>query len=94
VGTGFENHAKYGEGIYYKSSDGGMIINLFIPSELSWKENNATFRQENKFPENPSTQCDWFEKPLTLPLYLRFPTWATGNIGSLSMVSDTEKDKP
>ena len=36
VGSGFENHAKYGEAIYYHN-DQGIYVNLFIPSEVSWK---------------------------------------------------------
>jgi len=77
VGTGFENHAKYGEGIYYKSSDGGLIVNLFIPSELNWKENNLTLRQENRYPDEPSTTLTvGLTNPLSLPIYLRYPSWA------------------
>ena len=33
VGSGFENHAKYGEAIYYHN-DQGIYVNLFIPSEV------------------------------------------------------------
>ena len=31
VGSGFENHAKYGEAIYYHNNQ-GIYVNLFIPS--------------------------------------------------------------
>lgn len=34
VGSGFENHAKYGEAIYYHN-DRGIYVNLFIPSQVT-----------------------------------------------------------
>ena len=37
VGSGFENHAKYGEAIYYHN-DKGIYVNLFIPSVVNWQE--------------------------------------------------------
>ena len=32
-----ENHAKYGEAIYFHNDD-TLWVNLFIPSELNWRE--------------------------------------------------------
>ena len=37
VGTGMENHAKYGDTIYFHGAD-SLYVNLFIASELNWKE--------------------------------------------------------
>ncbi len=37
VGTGLENHAKYADTIYFHD-DGALFVNLFIPSELTWKD--------------------------------------------------------
>ena len=37
VGTGMENHAKYGDTIYFHD-DRSLYVNLFIPSELDWAE--------------------------------------------------------
>lgn len=42
VGSGFENHAKYGEAIYYVKAD-SLYVNLYIPSEL--KLDGLTLRQ-------------------------------------------------
>lgn len=39
-GTGMENHAKYGEAIYYHAVEDGkdvVYVNLLIPSVLDWK---------------------------------------------------------
>ena len=50
-----ENHAKYGEMIY-ASRKGELIVNMFIPSVLEWKEYGMTFTQETSFPEKESTR--------------------------------------
>lgn len=78
VGTGFENHAKYGEAIYAHSED-GLYVNLFIPSELNWKEKGIKVRQETKFPEEGTTTLTVItsSSPVKMPLYIRYPSWAT-----------------
>src|SRR3974377_1456386 len=37
TGTGVENHAKYGDSIYFNDGKNGLFINLFIASELNWR---------------------------------------------------------
>ncbi|MCL2349329.1 MAG: glycoside hydrolase family 127 protein [Planctomycetaceae bacterium] len=40
-GTGMENHAKYGDSIYFHAEENGkdvLYVNLLIPSVLDWKE--------------------------------------------------------
>lgn len=75
VGTGMENHARYGEFIYFHSED-GLFLNLFIPSELHWKEKGLTLRLETKFPEEDNVRLFFTcAKPVELTLYLRCPSW-------------------
>lgn len=50
VGTGMENHGKYGEFIY-SHFDNDLYVNLFIASKLNWKEKNVILAQETSFPE-------------------------------------------
>jgi DUF1680 family protein len=50
TGTGMENHAKYPDTIYFHD-DQSLYINLFIASELNWREKGLTLRQETRFPE-------------------------------------------
>lgn len=77
VGTGFENHAKYGEAIYYHNNK-GVYINLFIPSELTWQEKGVTIRQETLFPDDENVKFTInTQEPLEMPLYLRYPSWAS-----------------
>lgn len=76
VGSGLENHAKYGEMIY-AHSDNDLYVNLFIPSTLKWAEKKILIRQENNFPEIPSTKfiVDLVGKG-NFNLKLRSPEWA------------------
>ncbi len=77
VGTGFENHAKYGEGIYYHNNS-GIYVNLFIPSELTWQEKGIKLVQETGYPEEAATHLTIMEiKNGDVPLYIRYPSWAT-----------------
>lgn len=77
VGTGFENHAKYGEGIYYHDNN-ALYVNLFIPSELNWKKKGVKVRMETKFPdEEQITLTVDTETPLNMPVKLRYPAWSS-----------------
>ena len=77
VGTGFENHAKYGEAIYYHN-DKGIFVNLFIPSELTWKAKGIRLVQQTKFPEENMVHLTIPEiKEANTTLYIRYPLWAT-----------------
>jgi hypothetical protein len=80
TGTGMENHARYGEGIYYHD-DEGLYVNLFIPSELNWPEKGLRLRQETGFPEEEATALVFHaEKPVKLALRVRVPYWATRGV--------------
>jgi DUF1680 family protein len=76
TGTGVENHAKYGDSIYWHDAD-GLLVNLFIPSELTWREKGVSLRQETRFPAEDSTRIVWrCSQPVTMALRIRFPGWA------------------
>lgn len=75
VGSGIENHAKYGEMIYAHNGK-EVFVNLFIPSRLNWKEKKLEIIQENTFPDTPSTELTLNpHKPATFTLNLRYPKW-------------------
>ncbi|MGN6400829.1 MAG: beta-L-arabinofuranosidase domain-containing protein [Flavisolibacter sp.] len=77
VGTGFENQAKYGEAIYYHS-DNALFVNLFIPSELRWKEKGLQLKQETKFPDDGTMKYTFDSaNNLDLTINIRCPSWAT-----------------
>jgi hypothetical protein len=72
VGSGIENHVKYGESIFSKGADGGLYVNLFIKSKLSWKEKgiDVTIEDGNRIRINS-------KKTVSMPVYVRRPAWAT-----------------
>lgn len=73
-GTGLENHTKYGESIYFHD-DSCLWVNLFIASELDWREKNITIRQETRFPEEPSTTLIINGSGM-FDMKIRRPSWA------------------
>lgn len=74
VGTGMENHSKYGHFIYSRNPDGKTVyVNLFIPSKLKSKDFILT--QETEFPYAPSTKIT-VGKGGKYTIALRHPAWA------------------
>ena len=75
VGTGMENHVKYGDSIYFHDAD-SLYVNLFIPSELKWHAKGLTVRQETKFPESDTTRLTLTSAhPVNASLKIRVPAW-------------------
>ena len=80
VGTGMENHAKYGDTIYFHDAD-SLYVNLFIASELSWPEKGLVVRQETKFPEKDFTVLKIkAQKPVSFAVKIRHPAWASSSL--------------
>ncbi|MDL2241695.1 glycoside hydrolase family 127 protein [Bacteroidales bacterium OttesenSCG-928-L03] len=76
VGSGIENHSKYGEMIYAHIDDNELLVNLFIPSQLHWKEKQLELIQENHFPDEARTSLIINPKKKTrFTLSLRHPDW-------------------
>ena len=70
-GTGMENHAKYGDTIYFHAEEDGkdvLYINLEIPSTLDWREKGIKVEFHG---------CEFFiitsENPTPMILKLRLP---------------------
>lgn len=76
VGSGLENHTKYGEFIYAHAKD-TLYVNLFIPSRLTWKEKKITLVQETRFPDEEQIRFRVEKsKKKAFSLKLRYPSWA------------------
>lgn len=75
VGTGMENHGKYGEMIYsHRSND--LYVNLFIASVLDWKEQGIKLIQTNNFPFEEKSGIELkLSKPKIFKLFIRQPSW-------------------
>jgi uncharacterized protein len=81
TGTGVENHAKYGDSIYFHEADKALYVNLFIASELDWKALGLKLRQETKFPDQAASKLIFTcAKPVTLDLRVRCPWWAENGL--------------
>jgi DUF1680 family protein len=78
TGSGVEEYSKLNDSIYWRDED-GVLVNLFIPSELTWEEKGLKLRQETKFPEQESTTLTvTAAKPAAMAMKLRIPAWTRG----------------
>src|SRR4029453_9983874 len=58
-----------------------LYVNLFIPSELTWKEKGLKVRQLTKFPEEDSTSVTFTaDQPVRRTVRVRYPSWATSGM--------------
>jgi DUF1680 family protein len=74
VGSGIENHARYGEMIYSHKGDDELIVNLFIPSKLTWGK--TVVEQVNDFPaEEGTTLLINPKKASEFTVSIRIPEW-------------------
>ncbi|HVF97313.1 MAG TPA: beta-L-arabinofuranosidase domain-containing protein, partial [Flavisolibacter sp.] len=83
VGTGMENHGKYNQFIYTHSND-SLYLNLFVASELNWKEKNIKLQQQTVFPYAGETQIKITEGSSPFTLMVRYPSWIKA--GALKML--------
>src|SRR3972149_869119 len=75
VGTGLENHGKYGEMIY-SHNDKDIYINLFMASRLEWKDKGITLTQNTKFPFEENSEITLkMVTPQRFALKIRYPGW-------------------
>ena len=74
VGTGMENHGKYGQFIYTHVGN-ALYVNLFVASELNWKQKNIRIRQETAFPYGETSRITVTEGKGQFPLLVRYPGW-------------------
>jgi hypothetical protein len=76
VGSGMENHGKYGQFIYTHSKD-TLYLNLFIASELKWKEKGIKIKQETTFPYEEQTKLTVTDGSSNFKLLVRYPAWVS-----------------
>lgn len=77
VGSGLENHGKYGELIYAHTSN-DLYVNLFIASTLVWKEKGLALSQQTRFPLEEGTSLKLtLTKPATFSVHMRYPSWVS-----------------
>jgi uncharacterized protein len=85
VGSGIENHAKYGELVYSRDSE-NLYVNLFIPTQLQWAEKGVTLMQETTFPESEMTTLVFrMDNDQSFDLHIRHPAWLSDGEMSVSV---------
>lgn len=84
VGSGMENHARYGEMIY-AHKDANLYVNLFIPSTLQWE--GTTIEQQTGFPEEEATTLIITPKKSKqeFALNIRVPEWLKADEMTISV---------
>ncbi|MBQ8601215.1 MAG: glycoside hydrolase family 127 protein [Bacteroides sp.] len=90
VGSGMENHARYGEMIY-AHKDKNLYVNLFIPSTLDW--NGTMIEQQTAFPEEEGTTLVVSPEKgkKAFAMHVRIPEWADKSSVSLSVNGESQK---
>jgi DUF1680 family protein len=78
VGSGIENTPRYNEGIYFQQSN-SLWVNLYISSELDWREAGLVVRQEGDITRGEPVRFTvvkaWKQ---TSTLNFRIPHWISG----------------
>ena len=78
TGTMSEAFSKLGDSIYFHD-EAGIYVNLFIASDVDWRERGVRLVQETRFPEQEGTTLTVHAaKPTRFALRVRVPYWATG----------------
>lgn len=91
VGTGMENHGKYGAMIYAHDTD-DLFVNLFIASKLDWKEKGVSLVQQTNFPyQQTSVLTFTVNQPRSFGVHLRYPSWV--NEGEMQVMVNGRKIK-
>lgn len=74
VGTGMENHGKYAAFAYTHSGD-TLFVNLFMPTDLRWREKGVELTQQTAFPRTPSSRIT-VDRGGRFVMAVRRPAWA------------------
>jgi len=75
VGTGLENHTKYGELIYAHDKK-DLYVNLYVPSVLNWKDAGLLLTQTGDLSKGDNVSIKLkLKKSATFTIKLRQPQW-------------------
>ncbi|MBC7390547.1 MAG: glycoside hydrolase family 127 protein [Opitutaceae bacterium] len=88
VGTGMENHMKYGQFVYTRRND-SLYVNLFVASELNWRDKGVSLKQETTFPNEERTKLTITASSSAFKLFVRHPSWVPANKLKVLVGTDT-----
>ncbi|WP_255951039.1 glycoside hydrolase family 127 protein [Streptomyces odontomachi] len=75
-GSGMETQAKFADTVYAHGAD-QLLVNLFIPSRVEWREAGITWQQTTRFPDETATTLTVTAGTATHALKVRIPSWAS-----------------
>ncbi len=80
VGSGMENHTKYGKAIWFHGDD-ALYLNLFISSRLRWADKGLELEMRTDYPREDTVTLTVLEaRGEPLALHVRSPAWAAGDL--------------
>jgi len=75
VGTGMENHALIGDGLYFENGD-RLWVNVYVPSTATWAEKGVHLAMDSSFPEGDDAALTLtLDKPREFTVSMRRPYW-------------------
>ncbi len=93
-GSGLETQTKLSDSIYFHS-DTTLIVNLFLPSVLTWSERGITVTQTTSFPaSDTSTLTVTGSVSGTWAMRIRIPGWTSGATISVNGVAQNVTATP
>jgi DUF1680 family protein len=82
-GSGMETHTKFADSIYFTEPD-AVWVNLYIPSELRWRD--GTLRLRTSYPHDERVVLD-VETSGRFAIKLRIPSWVRGRNAAVVKVN-------
>ncbi|MFC8734135.1 LamG-like jellyroll fold domain-containing protein [Luteimicrobium sp. NPDC057192] len=81
-----ETHTKFADSIWFTGSD-ALWVNLYIPSELRWRERGVGLRLETGYPYDGRVRITVTGGSGTFALKLRIPSWVRGRNAAVARVN-------
>jgi uncharacterized protein len=94
VGSGMESHSKHGDSIWWQADD-TLLVNLFIPSRVTWRERGAQLEMNTGYPYDGviNVKVASLRKSQKFAVALRVPGWAKSaqlTLNGKAVESDTD----
>ena len=84
TGSMAESFAKLGDSIYFRDAR-DLYVNLFVASEVSWREKNLRLIQETHFPAADTSRLTIrVRRPTQMALRIRVPYWTENGSAALN----------
>jgi DUF1680 family protein len=84
TGSMAESFAKLGDSIYFHDPS-GIYVNLFVASEVTWRDKDLRLVQETRFPDDERSRLSVrVAAPTRMALRIRVPYWAANGSAALN----------